>query len=220
MYIVGSDRCQVWVEEPAALTLALFVRDVAGLTPPLDYLLPPLDPGVRFWPIWGVPAPAGWRERTLERTRLVDPALAGREWVRWWGHLTADLPAAAQEFRGPAFAAYRRVPTIRTLLQRHYDEAGSWLEAVDADPRIKRDQATPRPGLAGLITDLACAGAVPRPFKLRLSIVPLAGKHAWPLAPEHILITRNLVADADNALDWLRPRIAALARGGSVLTTF
>lgn len=36
-------------------------------------------------------------------------------------------------------------------------------------------------------------------------------KHAWVLRPDHLLLTRQLVFDLDNALDWLRPRILALA---------
>ena len=40
-------------------------------------------------------------------------------------------------------------------------------------------------------------------------------KHAWILAPDHLLLTRHLIADLDNALDWLRPRIIALAAGHS-----
>ena len=40
-------------------------------------------------------------------------------------------------------------------------------------------------------------------------------KHAWILTPDHLLLTRHLIADLDNALDWLRPRIIALAAGHS-----
>ena len=36
---------------------------------------------------------------------------------------------------------------------------------------------------------------------------------AWMLGPDHVLITRRLIADLDNAVDWLRPRILTLAGG-------
>ena len=51
---------------------------------------------------------------------------------------------------------------------------------------------------------------MPRPFRLRLTVIPVQTEHAWQLAPDHILMTRNLIADRDNVLDWLRSRILAL----------
>ena len=45
---------------------------------------------------------------------------------------------------------------------------------------------------------------------MRITVIGVQSKHAWMLAPDHVLMTRHLVADIDNVLDWLRPRILAL----------
>ncbi len=121
------------------------------------------------------------------------------------------------EFRPPGFRALKKVPAIQLLLQRHFEEAGRWVEAVMSDPRVRREETTPRPGLAAIVASLDSDPVrVPIPFRLRLTVIPVASKHAWVVGAEHILISRRLIADTDNALDWLRPRIAALAYQGSL----
>ena len=54
-------------------------------------------------------------------------------------------------------------------------------------------------------------GRRPQPFNIRITVIGVQTKHAWVLAPDHLMLTRHLIADLDNALDWLRPRILALA---------
>ncbi len=214
MYIAGTDRCQVYVDEPSALVMALYIRDVCRLTPPLAYHLPPLDPPVTVWPAWSRPAP-GWEPPAGLHNYPVDREVAGREWVRWWEHLLDLDSSAVDEFRPPGFRNYRRVPAIRTLLTEHYECATRWIDAVMSDPRVRREETTPRPGLATLLSALdsdPLRSALP--FRLRLTVIPVASKHAWPIGREHILISRRLIADTDNALDWLRPRIIALAFSG------
>ena len=216
MYIAGTERCQVHVDEPSALVMALYIRDVAGLKPPLPYELPRLDPPVTSWPVWAKPAP-GWEPPVGIRNRAVDLEQASQEWARWWNHLLDLDSLAVGEFQPPAFRSYRRVPAIRTLLQQHFEPSGRWVEAVMSDPRVRREETTPRPGLMAIIAGLESAGMpAPLPFRLRLTVIPVASKHAWPIGREHILISRRLIADTDNALDWLRPRITALAFSGSL----
>lgn len=218
MYIAGTDRCQIYVEEPAALVVALYLREVAGLNPPLEYVLPKLDPPITAWPVWARRAPADWVPPLAARTAEVDRHEAGIEWVRWWEHLLTVDASSDEDFHPPSFREYRSVPLIRLLLQRHYEEATRWVEALTGDPRVKRDQATPRPGLFAMVNELESDPVrIPLPFRLRLSIIPVGVKHAWPMGPEHILLSRRLMADTDNVLDWLRPRIFALAHRGSVL---
>jgi hypothetical protein len=53
-------------------------------------------------------------------------------------------------------------------------------------------------------------GRRPAQFSMRITVIGVQSKHAWLLAPDHVLMTRHLVADIDNVLDWLRPRLLAL----------
>ena len=216
MYIAGTDRCQIQVAEPAPLIVALYVREAAGLTPQLAYDLPVLDPPITHWPVWAQSAPQGWAPPAKVRTALVDAEQASREWVRWWNRLLQDEATMSEAFHPPGFRDQRTVPCIQLLLQRHFEEAGRWVDAVTDDPRTKREQNTPRPGLSGMVQELESnPNRVPLPFRLRLTVLPVRTKHAWTLSPEHILISRRLISDTDNVLDWLRPRIRALAYGSA-----
>jgi hypothetical protein len=51
-------------------------------------------------------------------------------------------------------------------------------------------------------------GRPPRPFQLSITVIPVQTAQGWRLAPEHLLITRSLLAD--------RPAYQALV--GPVLT--
>ena len=77
---------------------------------------------------------------------------------------------------------------------------------------IKAAQSAPGIGLNALVRDLPkLLGRRPQPFAMRITVIGVQTKHAWVLAPDHVLLTRHLISDLDNALDWLRPRILALA---------
>ena len=219
MYIAGSERCQISVAEPAPLVVALYLRERAGLDPNLDYELPGLDPPITRWPVWARSAPVGWAPPAAVRDTPVDPGVAAAEWARWWNHLLVEGATSSETFHPPGFRDLRAIPAIQLLLQRHYEEASRWVDAITDDPRVRREQTTPRPGLTAMLAELeADPAARPTPFRLRLTIVPVRTKHAWPLEPDHILISRRLVADTDNVLDWLRPRgVRALARGTATL---
>lgn len=200
------------------MIVALYLRERAGLTPDLGYQLPVLDPPITSWPVWARSAPVGWAPPAAVQTAPVDKAIAAGEWVRWWNHLLTEGLTSSDAFHPPAFRDLRAIPLIQLLLQRHYEEASRWVDALIEDPRVRREQTTPRPGLATMLAALEDDPAGrPLSFRLRLTIVPVRTKHAWPLHPEHILISRRLVADTDNVLDWLRPRIQALARGRGAL---
>ena len=77
---------------------------------------------------------------------------------------------------------------------------------------MKSALAAPGLGLNALVSDLpTILGRRPLPFAVRITVIGVQTKHAWVLAPDHLMLTRHLIADLDNALDWLRPRILALA---------
>ncbi len=97
-------------------------------------------------------------------------------------------------------------------MQRHFHNASIWSDGLNDDPRVKSANAAPGLGLNALVSNLPkILGRKPLPFALRVTVIGVQTKHAWVLAPNHLMLTRHLIADVDNALDWLRPRILALA---------
>jgi hypothetical protein len=213
MFIAGTERWKVVLAEPEALRIALYVRDVAGLDPVTDPPIPPLDPPTQWWPVWSrrpVELPETRGVRLLGRREL-DLVAASGQWARWWQHLL-DAGGAIDDLRPPNFPALAHVPDLRTLLQRHYDNASIWSEGLNGDPRIRGAHTAPGQGINALIKDLpTLIGGRPRDFALRVTVIGVQTKHAWILRPDHLLMTRRLIFDLDNALDWLRPRILALA---------
>ncbi|HEY5881516.1 MAG TPA: hypothetical protein VIU11_21580 [Nakamurella sp.] len=214
MFIAGTERWKVVLVEPEALRIALYVRDVAGLTPVTDPSIPPLDPPTQWWPAWSrrpVEVTETHGVRLLGR-REVDLTVATAEWARWWGHLLAAGAGAIDDLRPPTFPALMHVPDLRRLVERHYANAVTWSEGLGGDPRLRHAHTAPGPGLNALIGQLpALLGRTPRDFAIRVTVIGVQTKHAWVLRPDHLLLTRRLVFDLDNALDWLRPRILALA---------
>jgi hypothetical protein len=199
MFIAGTERWKITIVEPEALRIAMYIRDVAGLVPVTDPMIPPLDPPADVWPVWS-------------RRPVEVPASGG---VRLLGGRDVDLEIASSaidDFRPPSFLALSGVPDLRALLQRHYYNASLWSDGLNDDPRIKAAHNAPGVGLNALVRDLPkIVGRRPQPFNVRITVIGVQTKHAWILAPDHLMLTRHLIADLDNALDWLRPRILALA---------
>lgn len=214
MFIAGTERWKITIAEPEALRIALYVRDIAGLEPVTMPDIPPLDPPAERWPVWSrrpieVPTSGGVR---LLGGRDVDLEIASGQWARWWRHALEIGPSALDDFRPPGFFALSGVPDLRALLQRHFYNASLWSDGLSDDPLIRGAHTAPGLGLNTLVRDLpTLLGRKPQPFALRITVIGVQTKRAWELAPDHLMLTRHLIGDLDNALDWLRPRILALA---------
>ena len=218
MLIAGTERWKVTIVEPEALRIALYVRDIEGLTPTTHPDIPPLDPAVDVWPVWSRrPQPLPATGSRLPGGRDVDPLIAAGEWARWWRHALELGTSAIDELKPPGFPALAGVPDLRALMQRHFANASLWSDGLNDDPRIRSAHTAPGLGLNAMIKDLpATLGREPHPFTLRITVIGVRTKHAWVMAPDHLMLTRHLVADLDNAVDWLRPRILSLATSGSL----
>jgi hypothetical protein len=209
MYIAGPESCQISVDEPSTLVIALYIREAAGLAELTVPEIPRLDPPSHIWPAWA-PRPSDGRTALPDPfTGSLDREQTAREWARWWRHALAAGPAAADDLRPPRFAAFAGTPSLRILLQMYHERASLWADSISSDPRTKRAHSVPKDGLEELARE---AGQMWRskPFRLRLTVIPVETEHAWQLAPDHILVTRHLIADRDNVLDWLRSRILAV----------
>lgn len=208
MYICGTRWCQVSVDEPGPVVAGLYVRERAGLLGLAAPDLPALDPSSQVWLPWARRAPVDWRPPDLDVP--VDDRTA-QQWEQWWWRLVRAEPERQRPVDLPDVRSALDLPLLRSALRVHGESAVRWTDAVQDDPRASLALDSPRRGLTAILDDLLVDGA--RPFRLRLTVVPLAVEHAWVLDGRHVLLTRRLIADPENLLDWLRPRIAALAQG-------
>lgn len=209
MYIVGPESCQISVDEPSVLVIALYIREIAGLTVLTAPDIPVLDPSCNIWPVWARRPSNGVVALPDPFAGPLDREQTAREWSRWWRHAVAAGSAAGDDLQSPRFSAFSGTPSLRVLLQMYHERASLWADAIASDPRTKRAHSAPREGLEELARQ-AQQMWQSRPFRLRLTVIPVETEHAWQLAPDHILMTRHLIADRDNVLDWLRSRILAV----------
>jgi hypothetical protein len=209
MYIVGSESCSISVDEPATLVVALYLREIIGISALTAPDIPLLDPSPEIWPAWAARPSDGLVDLPDPFTGLLDREQTAREWARWWRQALAVGSDAAGKLQPPRFGAFSGTPSLRTLLQIYHERASLWTDAISTDPRVKRAHSAPRDGLDELAKE-AARNWQSRPFRLRLTVIPVQTEHAWQLAPDHILMTRNLIADRDNVLDWLRSRLLSL----------
>jgi hypothetical protein len=200
-------------DEPRLLVIALYVRDAVGMGPVGDPALPRLEPAV---------------------ARTAEPAAAAVEgqWTGWWHHLLAsevDAQSAIAEAGGsqaslravarhhmafgpPGFDGLRDRPELRELVMRHDGDARSWCEErsrelfdlSSAPDRVLLENDVVRETERRL-------GRRARPFRLQVSVVPVAGDRSWRVAENHVLVTRRRYLDAAAWRSDLEPIIAELA---------
>ena len=174
----GRTSWRIEFDEPQPLVIGLFVRDVAGLTS-RHVWLPHAEP----------PTP---------RANGEGPEDAARQWDLWWDRaLSVDwnMPGPSQEQLAPSwwippdFESLQSAPALQAVVARHFYDAVAWskdrkreyveLMIGTPDPRpFHRGRSRGR-GLdetrlvAGLERNL---GRPARPFQLRITEIPVAGK--------------------------------------------
>lgn len=209
----ATESTKISVEQPVALVLGLYIRDAAGLRPATFPAIPPLDPPFDRWPVWARrPAEVNPYADARRIEPPVDPGRAAEQWARWWNHAVDAGITALEDFKPPHFEAFRSVPDLRTLVRQHFHVAMRWSDAFDDDPRAQRDLSKHRRGLDRLVREFdAQHGSRTPPFAMRITVVPVESKHGWVIGPDHLLVTRRLMNDIDNMLDWVRLRLRARA---------
>lgn len=210
MYIAGTESCRISVDEPSCLVVALYLREIIGVSRLTAPEIPLLDPSSKIWPAWAPRPSDGQTQAADPFSGLIDREQTAREWARWWRHVLVADPAVRDDLQPPKFDAFHSTPSLRVLLQIHHERAALWADVISSDPLVKRAHAAPRDGLEEIARE---AGRMwqSRAFRLRITVIPVLTEHAWQLAPDHILMTRHLIADRENALDWLRFRILAMS---------
>lgn len=175
---------------PEPVLLAFYVRDLAGIGPFVLPDLPPLVPKVE--------------------EQLRPPTNRGRataEWERWWRSIDDELLGLLPAPRPPQWHGLEAAPTLRGLLEEHFNEACSWVRAAQVDAH--------RPGslhLTHFVNGFEQRLARPvRPFLLRMTEVPVNGAQGWILTDTHVLVSSLLLRDEPALEAFLDPVVQRLA---------
>lgn len=192
MQYAGQPSWQMEVDEPVVLVIALFIRDLAGLRPNTQPALPRLDPVV---------APA----------RQVDVDLCSRQWAGWWRGLLVQGARALAGNAPPDFTDLAASPELRELLRSEFRTANDWASQRHRE-HAQLVMHGPRPGVEGEVVRDAerNLGREARPFRLRITELPVQGQHGWRLGPDDVLVSRSLLTDRDAYRNWLAPVVGEL----------
>lgn len=207
----GRTSWRIGIDEPQPLVIGLFVRDVAGLTSRHAWLPP------------AVPA--------TPRANGKGPEDAARQWDLWWDRaLLFDwtMDGQSQEQLGalwwtpPDFDSLQSAPALQEVVARHFSDAVAWSRDRKREHvELMIGTPDPRPfhrGRSGrglvetkLVADLERnLGRRARPFQLRITEIPVAGKELWQLDPHHVLLTAELLSDSDEYRRRITPVLQAL----------
>jgi hypothetical protein len=190
--MAGRPSWQVTVDVPQVLAVALYIRDVAGVTQtsaPID--LPEAAPSV-----------------AADGTVLPLPEVTA-QWNGWWTRALTIGPHALKELEPPHFPAFADAPALQDLLRVHFDDARRW----SAD-RKRSSVGTNRSGLplGELVSKVEQGmGRAAAPFRLHLDVVPVAGHGMWKVRPGHMLVSSALLDEPALLVARLRPEVELLA---------
>lgn len=216
MQVAGTLSWHTVSDEPRLLLLALYVRDAAGLEAVADPPVPRLEPAV--------PSVAE-----------APPAVASAQWSAWWRRLVVSAPEVGRAiedaggghaslrvmadyhagFGPPGFEALRGSPELRDLVARHHEDAEAWRQGRKRDlERWNTDQSRPHLEHDAVREAERRLGWKARPFRLQISILPVAGDGFWRVGDEHVLVTRSRYLDTEAWRRDLQPIVDELARDG------
>lgn len=198
MRYAGMPNWLMWIQTPHGLLAGLFVRDAAGLQPRTAFELPPLVPAVEL------------------RADLAPLAVAeaSEQWARWWERELGRDDAQGRGFCAPD-ARFGDGPALVALLDACHDEAMRWSsdrkgeESEATAEAMRREDPGPEGALVSAVEREI--GRKARPFELEVTVLPVAGKGAWRVAPGHVVVSRALRADTAAYGEWLTQVIRELA---------
>jgi len=190
MQLAGRPSWKIELDEPVVLVIALFIRDLAGLRPDTEPALPRLYPAV-------------------ELARKVDVDLLSPQWAGWWHGLLEQGARALAANTPPDFTDLAPGPELRELLRSEFRTANDWAGQRHQE-HARLVIHSPKPGVESELVSAVerKLGRRARPFRLRISELPVEGQGGWRLDAEHVLVSRSLLTNRDAYRSWLAPVIA------------
>jgi hypothetical protein len=183
---------------PAALVVALHLRDASGLEVRSEPAVPRLHPAVA-------------RDAALAPYATAPAAAA---WTVWWGALLERDP----EFRGVPQLVPDLLPDVPDelgeLIATGLPAANTWFTARKReDIEVIRREGRPRmPNVVEVVKEVEDElGHRAAPFDLLISILPVVGMWAKRVRRDHVLVSRELSGFDAGFEAFLEPVVRELA---------
>jgi len=191
MRTAGAASWQITTDVPQVLAVALYIRDVAGVAQ--------------------TASPVGLAEVVPSVTRAgTAPALpeVTAQWNSWWARALTTGPDALEELEPPHFSTFADATALQDLLRAHLHAALRWSSEVKRSSALATRGGLP---LGKLVSEIEHrTGRVARPFRLRLDVVPVAGRDVWTVGHAHVLMSSALLDDPELLVAKLRPAVEVL----------
>ncbi len=202
MHHTGGPGWRITMDTCGPMLIALYIRDVAGLTgagnPALSHVAPhvrPADPSRLTAHVGGTEA-------------LRD------QWEHWWGRLLAMQPVMEPPLVPPNFGDFAGMPALQRVLQAHYGAALTWSREQDSAYRLmaaERETLGGHKVLADLVQNREMElGRSARDFTLTIVEMPLAEPRAWFIEPDRLIMSQHLLDDQQNFLSYVQPVVELL----------
>lgn len=177
------------------MLLALYIRDLAAIEPVGPPSLAALSPKVK---------PAAARELAEESAGELR-----QEWQSWWEGILRNGATSLDMSQEPDFTRFSDSPSLQHLLRAHYGNAFIWTQnrMGEYTDHCRKNTAERTALFAQLFIDHELAGGTSRELHLNLVELPLAEPRAWFVEPDTVLMSQDLVQDAELFRSYLQPII-------------
>jgi hypothetical protein len=202
MHHTGGPGWRITMDTSGPMSIALFVRDAAGLDgaghPALSHVAPKI--------------------RSADHSHLIAEvggvSALKTEWEAWWDQLVKAHPKTSPELTPPGFPAFSNSPALRLLLQAHFGAALTWARdrrGEYADLEAEREAIGAPHLLADMVDErLREVGRACRSFNLTIIELPLAQPRAWYLEPDKIIMSRELLSQPQLFRSYVQPVVELL----------
>lgn len=163
------------------MTMALWLRDAAGMTPDLDPPIPALEPPVAVVP---------------ELVELVDPQTTAQWTGLWLGLWEGRLEEwfALEMLGPPRFELLNRSSKLRRLFAAGFEDAVRWSQ--EYRPLTVNGPGRPA-GVPGTVVKQLEGelGRRARDFEVEITVLPVAGQLSWTPPSGALVVSSALVQD-------------------------
>lgn len=180
------------------MLLALYIRDLAAIEPLDTPCLAPLCPKVK---------PAAARELAKESVGELR-----QEWQIWWQRILRGGYAPPELHDEPDFAEFTDSPSLQHLLRAHYGNAFAWTQnrLGEYTDFCKKNTDERSALVSQLFLERGLGDRGSANLHLKLVELPLAEARAWFVEPDTVLISQDLVLDAELFRSYLQPIIGMM----------
>jgi len=177
------------------MLLALYIRDLAAIEPLGTPCLAPLCPRVK---------PAAARE--------LAEGSAGelrQEWQSWWERILRGGYSPPVMDDEPDFEDFSDSPSLQHLLRAHYGNAFTWTQnrVGEYKDHCKKNTNERSALVSQLFSERELGGEGIEDLHLKMVELPLAEPRAWFVEPDTVLLSQDLMLDAELFRSYLLPII-------------